>query len=177
MLFFELLKYTVPAVVVFFTAYFILKQVLDKQSLQVQDQLKMQLFKENAKMLTPVRMQAFERLVLFLERITPSNLVLRQNVPGLNTFQFQTKLIQAIREEFEHNLSQQLYVSTKAWEQVVQSKEEVVRLINSSASQLKSDEPALKLGQLIISSEKELEKPVVKSAIDTLKKELVQNLG
>lgn len=177
MILLEILKYTLPSVIVFLTAYFILKQVFDKQAADSQVELRAQLIKENSKMLTPVRMQAYERMVLFLERIAPSHLILRQNQPGLSTFQFQTRLIHAIREEFEHNLSQQLYISTIAWEQVVQAKEEVVRVINTAASQLKSDEPAAKLGELIINSEKALKKPIVKKAIDTLKKELEQNLG
>ena len=173
----EILKYTLPSVVVFLTAYFILKQVLNKQTEQYQAEIKTQLTRENLKMITPIRMQAYERMVLFLERIAPSNLILRQNQSGLNVFQFQKRLIHAIREEFEHNLSQQLYISTNAWEQAVQAKEEVVRLINTAASQLKSDEPSTELGALIINSEKSLNKPVVKSAIDTLKKELERNLG
>ncbi|MCD6180644.1 MAG: hypothetical protein J7K39_12140, partial [Bacteroidales bacterium] len=171
------LKYTMPSIVVFLTAYFILKQVFDKQALELKSELKAQLQKENSKMLTPVRMQAYERMVLFLERISPAHLILRQNQPGLSSFQFQTRLIQAIREEFEHNLSQQLYISNTSWEQVVNAKEEMVRVINTSASKLKSDEPSAKLGELIINTEKNLKKPIVKKAIATLKKELEQNLG
>lgn len=173
----EILKYTLPSIVVFLTAYFLLKQVFDKQTEQIQIELKAELRRENLKMLTPIRMQAYERLVLFLERISPSNLILRQNQAGLTTFQFQTQLIHAIREEFEHNLSQQLYIGTSVWEQVVQAKEEVVRLINTAASQLKSDEASSKLGQLIINTEKSLKMPVIKLAINRLKEEMEQNLG
>lgn len=177
MILLEILKYTLPSVVVFLTAYFILKQVFDKQAIEHQAELRTQIVKENSKMLTPVRMQAYERMVLFLERIAPTHLVLRQNQPELSSFQFQTRLIHAIREEFEHNLSQQLYISTTAWEQIVRAKEEMVRIINTAASQLKSDDTSAKLGELIINSEKSLKKPIVKTAIDTLRKELEQNLG
>ncbi|MDA3905005.1 MAG: hypothetical protein PF484_02905 [Bacteroidales bacterium] len=177
MILLEILKYTLPSVIVFLTAYFILKQVFDKQREQYQAELKTQIIKENAKILVPIRMQAYERMVLFLERIAPANLILRQNQPELNAFQFQTQLIQAIREEFEHNLSQQLYISTNAWEQVIQAKEEIVSIINTAASQLKSDEPSSLLGKLVINSEESLKKPIIKLAIDTLKKELKDNLG
>lgn len=172
MILLEILKYTLPSVIVFLTAYFILKQVFDKQKEQFQAELQNDRLKENAKILTPIRMQAYERLVLFIERISPTNLILRQNLSGLSAFQFQTRLIQAIREEFEHNFSQQLYVSAKAWEQVKFTKEEVVRIINTAASQLKSDDSASKLGELIIISENSLEKPLIKSTIATLKKEM-----
>jgi len=151
--------------------------MLGKLTADKEIELKSQQVKENSKVLTPIRLQAYERMVLFLERISPSNLIMRQNYTGLTVFQLQTRLIQAIREEYEHNLSQQLYVSSTAWEQVLQAKEEVVRLINTASSQLKSDDAAVKLGQLIITSEKELKKPVTKTAVSVLKKEMERKLG
>ena len=177
MILFEILKYTLPSLVVFLTAYYLLKQVFESQKAHDEGILKAELMKENAKILTPVRLQALERMVLFLERIAPSNLILRQNKAGFNAFQFQTRLIHSIRDEFEHNLSQQLYISSPAWEYIVQAKEEVVRLINTAASQLKSDSPASELGQKVIQAEKELKKPIIKQAIDKLKKEMQQTLG
>ncbi len=173
----EILKFILPSLVVFFTAYFVLKQVFDKHSEQQQNILIGETKKENVKLLTPLRLQAYERMVLYLERIAPANLILRQNQSGLTVFQLQTRLIQSIREEFEHNLSQQLYISSSVWDQIANTKEEVVRLINTSASQLKSDDVALKLGQLIINTEKTFKKPIVKTAIENLKTEMEQKLG
>ncbi|MBN2237219.1 MAG: hypothetical protein JW729_06640 [Bacteroidales bacterium] len=177
MIILEIIKYTLPSVVVFLTAYYILKQVFASQKEQQQAEMESQIAKENLKLISPVRMQAYERMVLFLERIAPSNLIIRQNQAGLTVFQFQTRLINAIREEFEHNLSQQLYISNKAWEEVVQAKEGVVKLINTAASQLKSDDPSLQLGQLIINGENALKKAIVKEAISVLKKEMEKKVG
>jgi hypothetical protein len=177
MMLLEILKFILPSLVVFFTAYFVLKQVFDKHSEQQQNILIGETKKENVKLLTPLRLQAYERMVLYLERIAPANLILRQNQSGLTVFQLQTRLIQSIREEFEHNLSQQLYISSSVWDQIANTKEEVVRLINTSASQLKSDDVALKLGQLIINTEKTFKKPIVKTAIENLKTEMEQKLG
>lgn len=177
MMLLEILKFILPSLVVFFTAYFVLKQVFDKHSEQQQNILIGETKKENVKLLTPLRLQAYERMVLYLERIAPANLILRQNQSGLTVFQLQTRLIQSIREEFEHNLSQQLYISSSVWDQIANTKEEVVRLINTSASQLKSDDAALKLGQLIINTEKTFKKPIVKAAIENLKVEMEQKLG
>ncbi len=173
----EILKFILPSLVVFFTAYFVLKQVFDKHSEQQQNILIGETKKENVKLLTPLRLQAYERMVLYLERIAPANLILRQNQSGLTVFQLQTRLIQSIREEFEHNLSQQLYISSSVWDQIANTKEEVVRLINTSASQLKSDDASLKLGQLIINTEKTFKKPIVRTAIENLKAEMEQKLG
>ena len=86
--------------------------------------------------LLPLRLQAYERLVLFLERIHPSNLVMRLNSPDSSAVQLQSAMVRAIREEFEYNLSQQLYVSANAWEQVKNAKEATIALINHAASGL-----------------------------------------
>ena len=177
MIILEILKYTLPSVVVFLTAYFILKQVFDNQKERHQAELKNQLIIENSKLLTPARMQAYERMVLFLERIAPMRLVLRQNQADLNVVQFQKKLIQVVREEFEHNLSQQLYISSKAWNMVFQAKEEVISIINTAANQLKPEDSSAQLGKLIINAEEFLKKPIVKGAIDMLREELKFNLG
>ena len=177
MIFLEILKYTLPSIVVFLTAYFILKQVYSSQYLQLRDELKTQIAKENLKILTPVRMQAYERLVLFLERIAPANLIIRQNQPNLTVFQFQTKLKQSIRDEFEHNLSQQLYVGSQSWILVIQAKEDIVSQINTAASQLKSDESSNKLGQLIINSEQSIKNTVLKKAVGALKNEMENKLA
>lgn len=173
----EILKYILPSIVVFLTAYFVLKQVFDRQSELAQAELKSELKKENLKILTPVRMQAYERMVLFLERIEPANLILRQNQPGLNVFQFQTRLIHSIREEFEHNLSQQLYISSGSWERIIQAKEDIVKIINTAASQLKSDEPSALLGKLVINSEGSVKKSAIKMAIQEIRAELEKKLG
>lgn len=177
MVFLEILKYTLPSVIVFLTAYFILKQAFGNQLRQLKEELGNQLVKENLKIITPIRLQAYERLVLFLERISPSNLIIRQNQANLNVFQFQTRLIQAIRDEFEHNLSQQLYISSKSWMMLIQAKEDIVSQINTAASKLNSDESASKLGQLIIQNEQNSKNKSLRNAIDFLKKEMELKLG
>ena len=172
----EILKYTIPSLIVFLTAFFVLKQMLAEQIKRYQIEANAKLALGNTKLITPIRLQAFERLVLFLERISPSNLIIRNNQPQQNCSQFQIKLITAIRDEFEHNLSQQLYVNNSTWEKLVLAKEEVVSLINTSASQIKSDEPASKLGELIINNERLQGKQTIKIAINEIKKELGASL-
>jgi hypothetical protein len=83
-----------------------------------------------------VRLQAYERLVLFLERIQPSSLVMRGMDESGTTRQLQSVLLRTIREEFEHNLSQQLYISTTAWSTIKAAREEVSQLINLTASKI-----------------------------------------
>lgn len=88
---------------------------------------------ENQKVTLPLRLQAYERFVLFLERIHPSNLLMRLSNPELTSVQLQSLLVKTIREEFEYNLSQQLYVSGQAWEMIKNAKEEMVALVNKAS--------------------------------------------
>ena len=168
---FELLKYTVPSLVVLATAYYLLKMFLDKEAEKTQMQMRLDV----QKISLPVRMQAYERLVLLLERIEPAGLLVRTNSPGMNASQLQSALIQSIRSEFEHNLSQQLYVSTKAWEMVRNAREEAIKRINTSAMKLTPEASSTDLASLILINDIDAEQSAVKGALDLLKSEARNN--
>lgn len=168
---YELLKFTVPSLVVLATAYFLLKMFLDKEAEKTQMQMRLDV----QKISLPVRMQAYERLVLLLERIEPAGLLVRTNLPGMNASHLQSALIQTIRSEFDHNLSQQLYVSTKAWEMVRNAREETIKRINTSAMKLTPEATAADLASLILINDIDAEQSVVKDALDLLKSEARNN--
>ena len=168
---YELLKYTVPSLVVLATAYYLLKMFLEKETEKTQMQMRLDV----QKISLPVRMQAYERLVLLLERIEPSGLLIRTNLPGMNAIQLQSALIQTIRSEFEHNLSQQLYVSTKAWEMVRNAREETIKRINTAAIKLTPEATSADLASLILINDVDAEQSVVKGALDLLKSEARNN--
>jgi hypothetical protein len=168
---YELLKYTVPSLVVLATAYYLLKMFLDKETEKTQLQMRL----EVQKISLPIRMQAYERLVLLLERIEPAGLLVRTNLPGMNASQLQSALIQTIRSEFEHNLSQQLYVSTKAWEMVRNAREETIKRINTSAMKLTPEATSTDLASLILINDIDAEQSAVKGALDLLKSEARNN--
>lgn len=86
---------------------------------------------ETRKIVTPLQIQAYERLVLFLERMTPNNLVLRCYQAGMDAQLLKDVMIRNIRDEFEHNLSQQLYISSQAWIYIKNAKEDMINTINS----------------------------------------------
>ncbi len=163
----ELLKYTIPSLIVLAAAYFLLKMFLDSESAKTEMQMRLNV----QKISLPVRMQAYERLVLLLERIEPSGLLVRTSMSGMNAPQFQSALIQAIRSEFDHNLSQQLYVSSKAWEMVRNAREETIKRINTAAMQLTAEATATDLASRILINDMGTEQSVVKSALDLLKSE------
>lgn len=82
----------------------------------------------------PLQLQAYERLVLLADRIALPNVISRMNQPGLPARDMQAVLIQTIRQEFEHNITQQIYVSAEAWEAVRNLKEQNILIVNKVAS-------------------------------------------
>jgi len=167
----ELLKYTVPSLVVFAVAYYVLKLFLDKEAEKTQMQMRLDV----QKISMPVRLQAYERLVLLLERIEPAGLVIRTNMPGMTASQLQSALVLAVRSEFDHNLSQQLYVSTKAWEMVRNAREETIKRINTAAMKLSPEATSADLASLILIHDMDMEQSLVKGALDLLKSEARNN--
>lgn len=83
---------------------------------------------------TPIKLQAYERLILLTDRIALPNLISRSNLPGLNVRDMQNLLVQTIRQEFDHNITQQIYVSPEAWEALRNFKEQNLLIINQVAS-------------------------------------------
>jgi hypothetical protein len=168
--FLEILKYVLPSGVVFATAYFLLKAFLDNGNQKKMIEMKM----SNQTATMPVRLQAYERVILLLERISPGSLVMRVTQPGMTAFQLQTALIQNIRDEFEHNLAQQIYFSSTAWELAKNAKEETIKLVNIAASKLNESATALDLGSVIFEMSAKTDKLPVTSAIEYIKKEVRQ---
>jgi hypothetical protein len=163
----DILKYTIPAIVVLVACYFMVKAFLLQEEKKVVLQLKI----DAQKISLPVRMQAYERLVLLLERLQPAGLILRNSAPGMNAAALQGILLQAIRDEFDHNLSQQLYVSSEVWEMVKSSREESMRMINAAASSLPIDAQAAELAQKILIHDMEITGGINDKAIEALKQE------
>jgi len=135
---------------------------------------KLKTIRNNQKLITPLRLQAYERLVMLLERISPNALVMRADYPSKTCDQLQNELLQIIRAEFEHNLSQQLYVSEEAWNSVKNAKNYTVALINNSAKDLHGKAPAIELSRKILDRSMELEQQISEKALNEIKKEIQQ---
>jgi hypothetical protein len=165
---FEILKYTVPALIVFLTAYLILNKLITNEY----KKQKVEIVLNNQKIITPIRIQAYERMALFLERISPQSLVLRSQKPNMTNLDLQNALLRNIRSEFEHNMAHQLYVSDKAWEMVKSAKESLVKLINQNAIRVKPDAPAIQLSKLILEKMMDGDNDPAKKALAFLKSEI-----
>jgi len=164
----EILKYTLPSFIVFLTAYFIIKKFMDNES----KKRAFEISSMNSELITPVRLQAYERLALFLERISPEFLIMRTNQPGMTAKQLQTELLSVIRSEFEHNLSQQIYISNKAWEVVKNCRANLLKIINTSADVVSPDSPSISLSKTILEKIMDMEKSPTDEALEYIKNEI-----
>lgn len=130
--FFDLLKYTIPGLIVAGTAYFLLKQYLDDRLLTE----KLAQRRENNRLTLPIRLQAYERLTLLCDRAAIPNTLLRIRMPGMTMGELRGALLLAIRQEFEHNTSQQLYVSDTLWQIISVARDQALALVTHASETL-----------------------------------------
>lgn len=129
---FDLLKIILPALIVAGAIYFLFQQFLERE--QQRRLIEMRL--ETSKTTLPLRLQALERVTLLLERLSPQNLLVRISSANLPAADYHRLLLQEIRAEVEHNLSQQLYMQPETWAAVRQAQNSVSNLISSQFQKL-----------------------------------------
>ncbi|HAW51455.1 MAG TPA: hypothetical protein DCX54_03860 [Flavobacteriales bacterium] len=165
---YEILKYTLPSLIVFVAVFLVLKKFLDNEHRNAVYDFK----KGNLKLITPIRLQAYERSALFLERIGMENLITRVNQPRMTAEQLHVTLITSIRSEYEHNLSQQIYMSSDAWNAVKEAREETLKIIHTAMANTKSKGSAIELTTSIFTLLEGIDVPPNQRAIEILKKEV-----
>ena len=126
--------------------------------------------KKNLSIVLPLRLQAYERMALFLERIDPNQLVMRIHTAGLTVAQEQNLLLTAIRSEFEHNLSQQIYISDMVWQKVCEAKSDIEAIINTVAADMDKNAESREFAETVLAVT--AQKPVVELAIQILKTDM-----
>ena len=154
-----------------FIFYKIASAYFDNQQKSQMLQMKIDEHKESLKVVTPIRLQAYERMALYLERISPNSLILRTFRPGMDLKTLQVAMTKSIRDEWEHNLSQQVYLSTESWNRIREAKEEMINLINGSAVKLPADADPTSLAGAIFESIAKSKTPA-DEAIEFMKKEI-----
>lgn len=141
-IFLEMLKYSIPALFVLIGTWLTIRAMLNynekiramELSLQRSEIMSKQ-FQETL----PLRLQAYERLLLYLERISPTQIINRTRMEDMTVPELQMTMVATIRMEFEHNLTQQLYISPDAWEMIRNVTEESISIINNIASNMNTD--------------------------------------
>lgn len=164
----HILLVVLPAGGVLLTTWLFLKKQAEKEVRSLQIELK----RERQTHFLPMRVDAYQRAALLMERIHPGNLVMRMHTPGEPARKMQTEMLQAIREEYEHNVSQQLFVSPQGWEMVRNSKEETVKIINIAGNQMDATSTSTDLAGKIFEIVAEIGKLPTEITIDYLKREL-----
>lgn len=125
----ELAFYTLPALITGGVAYYLFNSYFKDQ----QNTRRWLVQKENQKLSLPIRLQAYERLTLYLERINIGKLTVRVAPINDNKFDYENLLIQNIEQEFEHNLAQQIYISDTTWTIILTAKNTTIQIIRKTA--------------------------------------------
>ncbi len=148
----EILSYTFPSIIVGVIAYlFFLKYTKTEER-----KLKISLLKEGQKDALPIKLQAYERMTLFLERLNPSKLLIRVTSINNDKNAYALSLINTIEQEFEHNLTQQIYISEKCWSVIITSKNATIQLIKTTSEENN------------INNAQELREVILKNMLNTL---------
>src|SRR5688572_29521404 len=166
----EFIKILVPASVVLYGAYLLVRMFIQREI----DIKKLEIRSRSIETVLPNRLQAFERMALFLERISPQNLLVRLSTTGMTSREFHQLLLTEIRNEYNHNVSQQVYMSDNVWSLVKNAKEDLILSINDAAGEMSMESTSLDLSRKIF--EKSINKQVdpIAHALTELKKEIQQ---
>ena len=165
---YDLLKITIPAVLILYSTYLMVRSFFNKQL----DELHLTLRHKNQETVLPVRMQAYERVCLLLERISPNNIIPRLNEKGMTAGQLQGLMVSEIRNELNHNLSQQVYMSDDAWIYVKSAVEQLISMINESANELGGEATSLDLAKKVFEKNVSNQTDTISGALGYIKNEI-----
>ncbi len=164
----EILKYILPALIVFATVYYLMKRYLDMQySMEVLKFKQRQI--DNT---LPVKLQAYERLAMFCERISIDNLSYRLSGANMDAKSLSRAMMIAIQQEYEHNMSQQVYISTKLWEIIVVAKDQMQNIVSTAVGDPSIANSAAALVQKAIDIESQMGGSPIQTAKNAIKKEI-----
>lgn len=164
----EFAKILLPAALVLYAMYLGVKVMIARDLSKKEIELRY----KNLEITLPVRLQAYERMILFLERISPNNLVVRVNQPDLSAREFHQILLKEIRDEYNHNVSQQVYMSIEVWGEVKTAKEDLITAINASSNTMTDESTSLDLAKRIFEYFMEKNIDPIEHAINSLKTEI-----
>lgn len=130
--------------------------------------------KEKESPLLSLRLQAHERLIVFIERINPSNLFIRLHQPGISLNELQAMVLTEIRAEYQHNITQQLYINTATWDVVKKLKDDTIAMVNNGVKNLPADATGVDLSRKVLQHMSGIENNPYELTLDLIKKEIHQ---
>jgi hypothetical protein len=156
-------KILIPASVILYAAYLMVKSFSQKEI----ELKKLEVRGKSIETVLPTRLHAYERMTLFLERMSPQNLLIRLNTAPMPAREFHQLLLAEVRNEYNHNVSQQVYIGEEVWDLIKSAKEELIVTINDAATELGPEANSLDLSRKIV------EKTIVKD-VDPLAQALIE---
>lgn len=166
--FLDTFRFVFPSLLILIAVYLMMSSYFDNEDRRRRAELRAQ----NQRQALPLRLQAYERLALFLERISPNSLVVRVKSGSLSNAEYLLLLHKSIRDEYEHNLSQQIYVSDEVWDYVTTAKSATVSLLNTVSAQLDPEASGAELSKALLGAAMELKQLPTQAALKHLKAEV-----
>lgn len=130
--------------------------------------------RETSAQLLPLRLQAHERLIVFIERINPANLFIRLHQQGISVADLQSVLINEIRSEYQHNVAQQLYISTATWSVLRKLKDDTLAMVNNAVRTLPDGAEGIDLSRKILQHMADIQDNPYDLTLDLIKKDIHQ---
>lgn len=169
-IFSDLIKIILPSAVALYAMYLTVKSFLTKDFEKRLVDIRI----KNNEIVLPVRLQAYERMALYLERVSLHNLVIRTNDPSFTAGEFQMRMTHDIREELNHNVALQIYISDQAWVLVKSAMEENIGIINKCGQLVPSDARSIELAKMIFEQLLQRSEDPTAKAMRQLKEEIRQ---
>ena len=163
----EVIKYCIPALIVLLATWIVMYKLFKNE----QQKREWELRRAAQKEISPIRLRAYERLSLVLERTQPEHLVLDLDVSQFTVPQLQQRLLQTIRLEFDHNLSQQIYVSEQVWELIIAARGQMLAFVSAMAMQLPPESTALDYAKMLLTAYNTNGETANQKALHALKEE------
>jgi len=166
----DILKYTVSGLGVVYITFYLVKPYLDRsENIQL-----IELKKTISSQTLPLRLQAYERVVLFIERINPANMLIRLNGPAYSAAELHSLIVAEIRNEYQHNVTQQIYVSNRAWAVVKRVKDDTLSVVNNIIKALPENATGMDLSKLVLAHLSNLQDNPYEIGINLVKQDITE---
>jgi hypothetical protein len=164
----DIVKYIFAGMAIVGAAFYMVKPYLERD-----EKIQLLEFKKALNNQTlPLRLQAYERLVLFIERVNPTNMLIRLHDPAYSAHELYSLVVEEIRNEYQHNITQQIYVSPRAWSVIKRVKEDTLGIVNNAIKSIPENSTGLELSKFILSSLSQLEDNPYEIGAGLLRKDL-----
>lgn len=163
----EIIKITIPALTVFFTVWFMLKAFFNSQL----QQKSLELRQQSQVSSLPLKLQAYERLVLYCERLYLPNMILRLSTAGMTNAELRLAIMITIQQEYEYNITQQLYTSRELWEIIKLCRDNTLNIVNLAFEKVEPKGDAQQLAELLNQLAQQQEASGLQQAIAAIKQE------